>query len=276
MIYKKEALWSILEINTNKEIDIEKIKEIYKIVDCFENKYSRFIKNNYLDKLNSAWTFYIDKEFKTLYNLCETLFKATQWYFDITIWPILEKLWYWFKNNKSDRKIWFENIKILWDEINLNWTNIEFWSVWKWYLIDKIYDLLKEKHDDLIINFGWDIKIWKYEKTIWLEDPYDIKKIIWSINIKEMAFCSSSWQKRKFWNSHHLINPKNKLPQNDKIAIYLTHKSACIADWFSTALFVTPIEKSLIILEKIEWLEWLIIAKNWEIYKTKGFNVTLF
>ena len=55
----------------------------------------------------------------------------------------------------------------------------------------------------------------------------------------------------------------------DKIAIYLTHKLSSFSDIFSTALFVTPLKKSIQILNDTDWLEWMIISKNWEIFKTK-------
>lgn len=275
MIFEKEALWSILKIITNNEIDNNILNKIINFVDIFENKYSRFIKNNFLYNLNKYWESIIDKDFLTLFNLSKTLYKLTDWYFDITIWNILTEYWYW-KQYNTNNIIWFENIILNWNQINLNWTNIDFWALWKWYIIDNIYDFLINNYDDFIIDFGWDIKVWNIEKNIWLEDPIDEKKLIWLIKVQNLSFASSSWNKRKFWNNHHLINPKNKLSQNDKISIYLTHKSACIADWFSTALFVTPLEKSLKILKKIDWLEWLIISKNWEIYKSKWFNVELY
>lgn len=276
MKFRKEALWSVLEIETKLDLWEKTIEQINNIIEDFENKYSRFIEDNFLDKLNKSWFSHVDEEFKTIFNLCETLYKATNWYYDITISPVLEKFWYWTKNGNLEKEIWFDKIKLDWNSINLNWTSIEFWSIWKWYIIDKIYDILKDDYTDLIINFGWDIKIWENEKIVWLEDPFNDKKIIWDIKISNSAFWSSSWQKRKFWDSHHLINPKNKHSQNDKIAIYVTHKYASFADSFSTALFVTPLEKSLIILENIDWLEWLIISKKWEIYKSKWFDVNLF
>jgi len=267
----------LLEIETDIKISDEIIKEINRIVEDFEKIYSRFIKDNFLYNLNKTWIAVIDEEFKSLFNLCEMLNEITSWYFDITVGSVLEKLWYWIESKKIEKDVWFDKIKIENNQVILNNTTIEFWAIWKGYIIDRIYDILIKKHNNFIINFGWDIRVWEEEKTIWLEDPYDNNKIIWTINLKNMAFWSSSWQKRRFWQgSHHLINIKNKEPQNDKIAIYLTHKYASFADGFSTALFVTPLEQSLQILNNIPWLEWMIISKEGEIYKSSGFDVELY
>jgi len=275
-ILKKEAFWSLLEIKTNSKISDEIIKEINIIVESFENKYSRFKKGNYLYNLNKSWKGIIDEEFSILFEFCKMLNEVSEWYFDITVASLLENLWYWIEKGSLNKEVWCKNIKIEGNDISLNNTTIEFWAIWKWYIIDRIYDILKDEYDDLIIDFWGDIMVWNIEKTIWLEDPYDSSKILWKIQLKNMSFASSSWQKRIFSGSHHLINPKDKKSQNDKIAIYLNHKQSIFADWFSTALFVTPIENALKILNNIPWLEWLIISKEGEIYKSSGFDVEMY
>lgn len=90
-----------------------------------------------------------------------------------------------------------------------------------------------------------------------------------------MAIASSSGNKRKFSQGHHLMNPKKGESQGDKIAVYVTHKLGVFADIFSTALFVTPLKKSLEILEKTPWLEALIIWSDGKIFKSQGFNCIL-
>jgi len=274
--FKKETFWSLIEIETDKNIENNDLVQINTLLEDFENKYSRFKKNNFLYNLNKTWKATIDEEFKTLFDFCSMLNEITDGCFDITVASVLENLGYWIEKEVIDKKIWFKNIEIALNEIILNNTTIEFWAIWKGYIIDKIYDILIKKHEDFIINFGWDIRVWKSEKVIWLEDPYDNNKLIWEIKLKNIAFWSSSGQKRAFWDSHHLINSKNKTSQDDKLSIYLTHKYASFADGFSTALFVTPLEQSLIILNNTPWLEWMIISESGEIYKSSGFDVDLY
>ena len=276
MIYSSDFFWSKLNIiidskNEKKEL----IDNCFLETKKFEKKYSRFIKWNYLYNLNKNKSSKIDLELLSILNLCEKVSKLTTWFFDITILPLLENMGYWINNWDLEENIWYENIKINWENLILkNGVSIDIWAVWKWYMIDKLYNMLDSYYDSFIIDFGWDIKV-KWKKTIYLEDPMDDKKVIWSIELENLSIASSSWNKRKTSLWHHLINAKNKKPQDDKLAIYLTHKLSSFSDIFSTALFVCPLEKSIDILNKIKWLEWLIISKDWDIYKSKNFNCKL-
>jgi len=276
MKYSKNLLWSRLTLTINsKNIDEDIIGNCFQETKDFEEKYSRFIKWNYLDNLNKNKSSQATWELLSLIKLSKKVSDLTDWYFDITILPLLENIWYWKSEEILEENIWHKNIDILWDKIILqNWVSIDLWAVWKWFMIDKIFNILNPIYDDFIIDFGWDIRI-KWSENILLEDPYNDKKSIWNIEIQDLSIASSSPNKRKTKKWHHLINPKNKDLKEDKIAIYLTHRLSSFSDIFSTALFVCPLEKSIEILNKVKWLEWMIIAKNWEIFKSKWFNCKL-
>jgi thiamine biosynthesis lipoprotein ApbE len=51
------------------------------------------------------------------------------------------------------------------------------------------------------------------------------------------------------------MNPKNKSSQNDIEIVYITHKLTVFSDIFATALYVTPLEKSIEILSSVKGLE---------------------
>ncbi len=276
MIYCKELFWSKLIIDIKDKVINDKIIDFcFETTKNFEKKYSRFIKWNYLYKLNQNKKARVDEEFLSILRLSKKVSSLTDWYFDITILPLLENIGYWIydKNLKTD--IGYENIEIKSNMVFLkNWVSIDLWAVWKWYIVDKIYNTLDSIFKEFMINFWGDIKV-KGRQKIYLEDPLKQNKSIWEINIKNLSISSSNPYKRKTNLWHHLINPKSKKSCNDKIAIYLTHKLSSFSDIFSTALFVTPLKKSIRILNSIDWLEWLIISKNWEVFKTKWFNVNL-
>lgn len=276
MKYSKELFWSKLQITINSEnINIKDIDNCFFETQEFEKKYSRFIKWNYLDKLNTNKSSQVTWELLSIVELSKKVSELTDWYFDITVLPLLENIWYWINNQEMEENIWYKNIEIIWENIFLkNWVSIDFWSVWKWYMVDKIFNILDPIYDNFIIDFGWDIRI-KSEEKIYLEDPLDDKKTIWEIILKNQSIASSSPFKRKTNKWNHLINPKNKDEENEKIAIYITHKLSSFSDIFSTALFITPLEKSIKILNSINWLEWMIITKKWEIYKSKWFKCKL-
>jgi FAD:protein FMN transferase len=277
MKFTKELCGSRLEILIHQEWEFsDLIQECFDIWEIFEKKYSRFIEWNYLYNLNKNKESLIDKEFLSIIKLCIKVSNITDWYFDITVQPILEELWYWIENNSNiNYNIWYKNIIIENNKIILkNNISIDIWSVWKWYIVDKIYNLLNQKIDTFSINFWWDIKI-KWEKDIKLEDPNDSNKIIWNLLLKNWSISSSSGNKRKFWENNHLINPKNKQSTSDIEAIFIQHNLTAFSDIFATALYVSPLEKSIEILSSISWLEWMIIDKKWRVYKSNWFELKL-
>lgn len=275
MHYTYNALWSTLKIISSQDIDRKYLLECEEKITSFEKKYSRFITGNYLYNLNLSWTSHIDDEFKTLFGLCQKVYVESHGYFDITILPTLEKLWYGKTYNIEKNILWMNHIQIEWDTIMLNNVCIEFWAIWKWYIIDWIYSHLSQYCKDIVVDFGWDIRVWNIEKIIWLEDPFDSTKIIWTVSLCNNSLWASAWNKRYFHWSHHLINALSWDSQKDKIAVFTKHKLATLADTYSTALFVSPLEVSLEILKKTPWLDALIIASDGTIYETENFNAHL-
>jgi len=171
--------------------------------------------------------------------------------------------------------VWYKNIIISENTIRLyNNVSLDIGAAWKWYMVDKIYNILTSHFESFMINFGWDIRV-KGSRKIHLEDPNDASKSIGYVDIENISIASSAGNKRKFWNSHHLVNAKTKKSQNDKLSVYVTHKLSSFSDVFSTALFVTPLERAIKILEQTPGLEGLIIASDGKMYKSKWFKCIL-
>lgn len=276
MKYSHDCFGSSLHITISSWEDISQlVQECFKMVDLFEQKYSRFIDGNFLSELNKNKSSQIDAEFLSILKLCLKVSKLTKGYFDITLLPVLENLGYGIAVNIQNESLWYENIIIKDNTINLkNEVSLDIWAIGKWYMVDKIYNVLKHKVEAFTINFGWDIRV-KWTQKIELEDPANRDKTIGNMEISNASIASSAGNKRVFWSSHHLINAKTKESQNDKIALYVTHKLSSFSDIFSTALFVTPLELSLKILEQTPWLEALIIASDGVMYKSRWFNCNL-
>lgn len=275
MKYSRELFGSELTIHSNSSIDESIIQTCFETAHQFEQNYSRFISWNTLDILNTQKTLLANTELISMIQLCLKVSKITHWYFDITLLPILENLGYGKQKQQMEEHIGYENIVLSWNTVTLkNHVSIELGAVWKGYIIDIIYNILAKKTSEFIIDFGGDIRV-KWKKKIGLEDPKDAKKLIGSIEIENLSIASSAWNKRTFWNSHHLMNPKTKISENNKIWVYVTHKLASFADIFSTALFVTPLDMSLEILNKIDGLEGLIIAQDGSMYQSTWFISSL-
>lgn len=273
MKYSRDLLWSRLDITIEAEnINEELIEYCFLQVKNFENKYSRFIKWNYLYSLNTTKSSQIDWELFSILQLCLKVSHLTDGNFDITVLPFLENIWYGIEKKVLSENYGYKNIILQDNMVYLkNWVSIDLGGIGKWYMIDSVFKILENYYERFIVNFWWDIKV-KWKHTIHLEDPFDSTKSVWTIELEDGSIAWSGPNRRKTKKWHHLINPKLGIPQDDKIAIFVTHKLSSFSDIFSTALFVTPLWESLKILNQIKWLEWLIIAKTWEIYKTKNFN----
>lgn len=272
--YTLDALSTRLEILSKNRVDDSDISALFSYIQNFEQKYSRFIMNNYLETLNQNAGWEIDIELYTMLCVAQKLHHISQWYFDITLSPLLSKLWY---GTSSSQNYGFEHVSFTIGILTLkSWVHIELGSLWKWYLIDYIYKTLGKKYSKFTINFWGDIRI-SWKDSIWLEDPLDSSRIIWKIELEDMSFASSSGQKRTFWkNKHHLINPKNQDSAFETLAVYVTHASALLADWYASCLWVCPLEISIQILENTSWLEAIIITSDGKIIKSKGFDVELY
>ncbi len=274
MKFTKKLCGSQLEILIHDEWEFsDLIQKSFEYGEYFEKKYSRFIENNFLDTLNkNKYTKDIDVDFYNIISLAQNISKISEWYFDITILPFLENKWYWKSSEKIIENIWYKNIILEKNSLELkNNIFIDIWALWKWFIVDKIYHILDKWINNFTLNFWWDIRV-KWEKNILLEDPSNENKIIWSINLKNSSLASSSGLKRNFWEHHHLINAHSWNSQNDIIWVFVQHNSCVFADSFSTALFVSPIDVSINILKKMKWLEAMILLKNGKIHKTKWFN----
>ena len=288
MKFSKELLGTILHINIEDEVtNTNDFIFCVWIVESFENKYSRFIENNTLAKINSQKKAIIDSELYSLITLANKVSEISEWYYDISILPFLENSGYWISETKIEEKFWYKNI-IVSEQKNDNNSNkwekkyslelknnisIELGSLGKWYLIDKIYNYLSKKYTKFIIDFGWDIKV-KWEYSIDLEDPQNAKKSIWKISLHNSSIAWSSWNKRVFNNTHHLISKHKSAIWENKKSLFVTHPLSIMSDSFATALYVSPLKICKKIIAHTPNLEAYIIMEDWEVLKSNWFDVS--
>jgi len=177
MIYTKECFWSLLEITVFWEENLDSvITESFSLLDDFEQNYSRFITENKLSEINTKKYARISTEIISLIKLSIKVSELTEWYFDISILPLLENAWYGISKQKQAENIGYKNISLEGSMLTLkNNISIEFGASGKWYAVDLIYNSLIKYCDNFVVNFWWDMRV-AWRKTIHLEDPYDAKR----------------------------------------------------------------------------------------------------
>lgn len=243
-----------------------------KIVQRFEETYTRFSPTSFLSQLNTTKQAPSNPELVSLLRLASKVSQLTEWYFDITILPFLENRGYGVHSEVLQENYGSENIEITDTKILLhNDVRIDLGSLWKGYIIDVLYKVLDPISTKFIIDFGGDIRV-KWKHTIMLEDPQKIGKIIWEIQIINQSIAASTPSKRSFGKSQHLMNPKNPDRRSEIQGTYAVHQKALFADIFATALFVSPLHISERILRQTSWISWCIYTLKGTKIQTKDFT----
>lgn len=240
-IYQGEHLGTILnlKIDTSEPCD-EVFLETADMIAGFENRFSRFIPWNYLDSINQNHWWILDQD--ALQMLIYTLQIAQQsdGLFDPTILPYLRKIGYSNQTNQNvNQNVGYQNIHLSENQLILqNDIEIEFGWIGKGYIIDRITDLLREKkYAKFLIDFGGDI--WAEGSwQVWLENPHDVSEIIDVITLENCALGASSGTKRRFENSHHIIDPRIGRSNDTNRASFVLATSAMIADVHATLFCV--------------------------------------
>lgn len=251
------------------------------IVD-FEVRYSRFISDNWLDRLNQQRTSSLSKDAKNMIEYAIKVAKNTNGYFDPTIGKRLTEMWY---GNREIRVVPqnlsgsyfgdYRDIEIDSDTVTLHGDiELEFWWVGKWYLIDIIKDIL-DAYPRFLINFGGDL----YGRGNWevgLESPFASDEVIGTIILNDDFLACSSGSKRKWWSDHHLIDPHTWESSREVAATYIEGHSGMTVDAYATALCVMPWNFACETFLKISEISGVIVSKEGSIFQKEGSRAQLF
>lgn len=276
--------WSIMVDHTNFSK-----KDQHVLIDCasdFENKFSRFKDTSEVGRLNNATDqFTISHELKEMFTLGLKLNKLTNGYFDLNINKLITGLGYdkqySFKQDREaidTKRGSFEIKKNTFQKKGLVETDLG--SLGKGYLIDKLARLLKSQaYSFFLIEGGGDIyATTKKDNSSWniaLEHPLDPQTAIGQVSLKNQAITSSSSQKRKTNDFHHLLDPKANRPSNNLLFVSILASNAFLADALATAMFVTPQEYWPNLIKNFEF-EYLAVNPDMSFTNSPRFSRYLF
>lgn len=264
----------------NKEAAL--LAQIKERIDIFDKAYSRFRADSLVTEMSKkAGTYELPDDADPMMSLYHDLYKKTDGLVTPLIGDLISDAGYDAKyslQSKNDLKAspaWDKAIEykppkngrtpilIIKERVLL-----DFGAAGKGYLIDLVGEVLEANgilHYG--INAGGDIlygnkisnenkmpanqKADKSEKTdkngesiqVGLEDPEDVKKIIGVCNLKDGSICGSAGNRRKWGKFTHIINPKTLESPSEIIAVWVTAKTALLADALATCLFFVKAEK---------------------------------
>ena len=270
-------IWDKIDKDTQREVS----NFIALFVSNFEKKYSRFISDSDISRLNKERI--LESPDLETYNILMhgiDLYVRTNGVFNILVGHILESQGYdaeysFRENQDVVRKAGDPNqdIFISKSRIQLQGSaNIDIGGYGKGWLIDLLAKELQDRFNisQLLINGGGDIYTTSQGENpveIYLEDPQEAQKIISSVKIKNRGFAASSPHKRS-WPSetkdehgiskdhtHIVSQTKNEI----KDIMYVTASNAVDADAFATAFLQMDSEQASKVArrENIEILDYL-------------------
>jgi thiamine biosynthesis lipoprotein len=266
------------------------------VAECarIESAYSRFLDSSVLAELNrnrGKWMPASD-ELLFLLSAAVDFSRRTEGNFDLSLKRALEELGY-------DKDYSFKPKKPLRNPLSEAWRNalpafeidrktkrvcvhreIEFGGLGKGFALDRVAAVLSEHGvDHFYINAGGDIFAKRAEGLpeweILLEHPDDPDRAIGKISLSNGAIAGSAANRRKWGDSHHLLNAKTKKPQMGVKAIFVRAQTGIEADAYATALFCAGFEDG-IRLSKTLPVEVLMVSAQDKMFQSKGFEAELF
>ncbi len=249
-------------------------------ISSFNDRYSRFRYESLLSELNRNKIVAYDYHLATMLKRALEASQVTNNAFTLFIKEALEEKGYGKQSNiKIDlkqRELSFVTINE--ETISLHGNiGIDLGGIGKGYLIDLLATSLQEKFDlhFFVINGGGDIYATSNHGspvTLYLEHPINEGEYIGSIQIKNMAFCSSSSFKRRWQKNgkevNHFIADKEVWA-----ASYVLADTATIADIYATVYCIeSDNEERLMRLSRRTTTEYTVITREGKILQSDHFR----
>lgn len=151
---------------------------------------------------------------------------------------------------------------------------IDIGAAGKGYAVDIVGELLAAMNiSSFTINAGGDVlHRGSAPLLIGLEDPRDAAQAVGKIEILNMSICGSAGNRRRFTNSHHIINPHTGKSPDHIEATWAVAQHALLADGLATALYFVEPE----VLEREYRFDWAILYSNRSVRFSQMFEHSFF
>lgn len=163
---------------------------------------------------------------------------------------------------------------------------IDLGAVAKGYGVDAAADILKKDKNikSALINAGGNIMVLgtKEDRKPWhigIQDPRDSKKLLGTLSLTSGLAVATSGDYQRYYEVdgiryHHILDPKTGFPVQDTMSATAVAKSGFLSDYYSTLLFILPLDRAKELVEKTPDLEAIIKPKKGDIYISSGLKTS--
>ena len=270
--------------------------EVLDWVAWFEARYSRFIGDSLIGRINAAagehWV-EIDPETEALFQLCQDMIFFTRGVFDPTALPLM-KLWNWKAQPPvvpTEEAIRAARGLVGWNKIQRRPGGIflpragmllDLGGIGKEYAVDRALTLgLERGLANVLVDFGQDVRVHgrpdKGDKwIIGLEDPHQPGKCWTAVAVNNEAVATSGDYVRHFTYAGkrfgHIIDPRIGYPvDNGVLSVSIVAPHCTFAGILATAAFILGPRDGLEMMGLCPGVEGAIITDNSQ-FITRGFH----
>jgi thiamine biosynthesis lipoprotein len=265
-------------------------------VSAFEAKYSRFLPDSLIGRINAAagehWVD-IDLETEALFNLCQDLLFFTRGVFDPTGLPLM-RLWNWKAKEPvipSSKEIQEALQLVGWRKLQRRPNGvflpragmmIDLGGIGKEYAVDRVLVMgLEHGLKNILVDFGQDVRVHgeSPQKGAWyigLDDPRSPGKCWTAVMVNNHAVATSGDYLRHFIHQGrrygHIIDPRDGYPANTGVLSASVVSPHCtFAGIVSTAAVILGPKEGLEMMSFCPGVEGVITTDSSR-FQTKGFN----
>jgi thiamine biosynthesis lipoprotein len=275
----------------NEELAEEFARASVSWVATFERKYSRFLPDSLISRINAqaglGWVD-VDADAEALFNLCQELHFTTGGILDPTALPVVA-LWYRnYKDKENNSEVPDPSVvkraleKVGWNKVEREsgrirlpetGMSIDFGGFGKEYAVDKVAELgARYGIKDLLVDFGHDIRVIGRPpgSPLWhigLEDPCKPGSCWSSLGVSDRGVATSGDYVRFFVKDGvrygHIIDPRNGYPVSNGCRGITVVAGSCLeAGVLSTTSFVKGSVEGLTFMDEFFGAEGCIVTEG--------------
>ncbi len=220
-------------------------------IEAFDRAYSRFRSDSLVIEMSrTADTYALPEDAAPLIDLYARLYHITEGAFTPLIGSVMEEAGYDAAYSLTPRELhaplpWDKALEYRFPTLTIKMPAVlDFGAAGKGYLID-LAGRLFEQHgiQAYTIDAGGDILHRGGNPIrVGLEHPDNPCQVIGVVELGEGSICGSAGNRRAWDRFHHIIDPRTLESPRHILSVWVTAKTAILADALATCLFLVPVQ----------------------------------